>query len=68
MRNVLSIALLGTLSACADGPLPLPQAKGPMQTWNTSMWGVAAPPLASQTLPPGMPTANAAVPSSMGSR
>ena len=54
MRTVLAIALLGSLAACG-GPPNLPQANGPMLTWNTSMWGVAAPPPARQALPPATP-------------
>lgn len=59
MRIVLAIALLAALAAC-DGPPALPQANGPMMTWNTSMWGVAAPPPSPQALPPGTPLASAA--------
>lgn len=54
MRLILPIALLGLLAACEGAP-PLPQANGPMLTWNTAMWGVAAPPPARQVVPPGTP-------------
>ena len=54
MRIILPLALLGLLAAC-EGPPALPQANGPMLTWNTSMWGVAAPPPVRQTLPRATP-------------
>ena len=54
MRLVLPIMLLAILAGC-DGPPALPQPNGPMLTWNTAMWGVAAPPPAREVVPPGTP-------------
>ena len=54
MRFALPIALLAVLAGC-DGPPALPQPNGPMLTWNTAMWGVAAPPPAREVVPPGTP-------------
>ena len=58
MRIVATIALLAVLAGC-DGAPALPQPNGPMLTWNTAMWGVAAPPGAHEVVPPGTPLTTA---------
>lgn len=59
MRLTLTLALLAGLTACSDGPPPLPEANGPLLVWNTAMWGVAAPPMAHETVPAGTPLTSA---------
>lgn len=60
MRVAMTIALLVPLVGC-DGPPPLPQPNGPLLTWNTAMWGVAAPSPSPEMIPPGTPQAVASV-------
>lgn len=60
MRIAATIVALLALGGCGDKP-ELPQANGPMLTWNTAMWGVAAPLASSEVVPPGTPMASAIV-------
>lgn len=60
LRIVSAIALATVLAGC-DGPPALPQPNGPMLTWNTAMWGVAAPSPSPEVVPPGTPMATARV-------